>query len=127
MDNFKRAKYVITYLEQENKQLSDKQVLMEQELLKIKRQGDKVESSMQKEEAPVTLTPIEKEIEGDREIWLEIVNLHLEKLLQKANRENQIIKHMDYHYKTQNKICNMRVKQMKARLRQALKGKKRGG
>lgn len=29
MDNLARAKYVITYLEQENKKLSDKQVLME--------------------------------------------------------------------------------------------------
>ena len=79
---------------------------------------------MQEDEAPVTLTPIEKEIEGDREVWLERVNFHLEKLLKKANRDNQIIKHMAYHYKTQNKICNIRVKQMKARLRQALKGKK---
>ena len=36
MDNLWRAKYVITYLEQEKKQLSDKQVIMELELLKIK-------------------------------------------------------------------------------------------
>ena len=36
MDNLERAKYVITYLEQENKQLSDKQVLMELEMLKAK-------------------------------------------------------------------------------------------
>ena len=83
MDNLERAKYVITYLEQENKQLSDKQVLMELELFKIKRQSDK--------EAQVALTPIEKEIEDDRETWLERVNLHLEKLLQKANRNNQMI------------------------------------
>ena len=36
-EKLERAKYVITYLEQENKQLSDKQVLMELEMLKIKR------------------------------------------------------------------------------------------
>lgn len=36
MDNLERANYVITYLEQENKQLSDKKVLMELELLKVK-------------------------------------------------------------------------------------------
>ena len=41
---------------------------MELELLKIKWQGDKGESAMQKEEAPVTLTPIEKEIKDDRDI-----------------------------------------------------------
>jgi len=35
-----------------------------------------------------------------------------------------MIMHMAYHYKTQNKICNMRVKKMKARLRRALKEKK---
>ena len=70
------------------------------------------------------MTPIEKEIEDDREIWLERVNLHVDKLLQKANRDNQMIRHMVYHYGTRNKICNMRVKKMKARLRRALKGKK---
>jgi len=36
MENLERAKYIITYLEQENKQLSEKQVLMELELLKVK-------------------------------------------------------------------------------------------
>jgi len=72
-ENLERAKYVIKYLEQEKKQLSDKQVFMELELLKVKWQGDK--------EALVTLSPIEKGIEDDREIWLERVNFHLEKLL----------------------------------------------
>jgi len=62
MDKLKRAKYVITYLEQENKKLSDKQVPMELEMLKVKRQSSK--------EAQVTLTPLEKEIEDDIEIWL---------------------------------------------------------
>lgn len=41
MDNLARAKHAISYLELENKQLSDKQVLMQLELLKAKRQGDK--------------------------------------------------------------------------------------
>ena len=70
------------------------------------------------------MTPTEKEIEDDRETWLERVNLHLEKLLQKANRDNQMIRHMAHHYRTRNKICNRRVRNMKARLRRALKGKK---
>lgn len=35
-DNLERAKYVITYLEQEKKELSDKQVLVELEMLKMK-------------------------------------------------------------------------------------------
>lgn len=92
VDNLEWAKYVITYLEQEKNQLTDKQVLMELEMLKIKRQSGK--------EAQVTLTPIEQEIENDRATWLERVILHLEKLLQKANRDNQMIRHMAYHYRT---------------------------
>ena len=129
MENFMRAKHVISYLEQENKQLSDKQVLMELELLKAKRQGDKGKSIMQDEETPTTLTTkqrLEKEIEEDRETRLDRVNLHLEKLLRRVNRDNQIIRHMARHYRTRNKICNIRVKQMKTRIKQALKGKKEG-
>ena len=61
---------------------------MELELLKTKRQSDKGKSTIQEEEAPVTLTSIEKKIESDREIFLERVNFHLEKLLQRANRDN---------------------------------------
>lgn len=91
MENLERAKYVVTYLEQENKQLSDKKVLMELEMLKVKRQSCK--------EAQVTLTPVEKDIEDDRETWLERVKFHLETLLQKANRDNQMIIHMAYHYR----------------------------
>lgn len=73
------------------------------------------------------MTPIEKEIEDDRETWLERVNLHLEKLLRKAKRDNHMIRHMAYHYRTRNKICNGRVRKMKARLRWAFKGKKGEG
>ena len=43
----------------ENKQLEDKQSLMELEMLKLKKQND--------EEDHVTLTSIEREIENDKE------------------------------------------------------------
>ena len=76
--------------------MSDKQVLMELEVLKEKRQSDK--------EAHVTLTPIEQEIEKDRETWLERVNLNLEELIKKANMDNKMLRHMAYHYRTHNKI-----------------------
>lgn len=62
---------------------------MELGMLKVKRQSGK--------EAQVTLTPIGKYIEDDRENWLERVKLHLERLLQKANRDDQMIRHMAYH------------------------------
>ena len=89
---------------------------MELELLKIKRQSVK--------EANVTLTPIEQEIEQDKETWLERVDLHLEGLIEKANRDKKILRHMPYHDMIRNKIFNMRIRKLKARLRRALKGKK---
>ena len=49
---------------------------MELELLKKKRQSDK--------EAHVNLTPIEQEIEQDRETWLGRVNIYLEGLIEKV-------------------------------------------
>jgi len=61
---------------------------MELELLKAKRQGDKGKSVMQEEETPPTLTTkqrLEKEIEEDRETWLDRVNFHLDKFLQKPS------------------------------------------
>ena len=38
------------------------------------------------------MTPIEREIEADRETWLERVNIHLEKLLEKEKKENNMLR-----------------------------------
>ena len=70
----------------ENKHLEDKQSLMELEMLKLKKQND--------EEDHVTLTSIEQEIENDKESWLERENMHSEKLLEKANQEKKMLRHM---------------------------------
>ena len=35
-----------------------------------------------------------------------------------------MLRHMAYHYMTRNKICNMRIRKLKARLRKTLKRKK---
>lgn len=75
-------------------------------------------------EAHVPLTPIEKELENDRETWLDRVNIHLEGLIEKANRDKMMLRHMAYHYMTHKKICNMRIKKLKARLRRDLERKK---
>ena len=115
-DTLERAKFIIRYLKQENKQLSDKQVLMELEIVKENRQMAK--------EAHVKFTPIEQEIENDRETWLERVNIHLEGLIEKANIDKKMLRHMAYHYMTRNKICNIRKRKLKARLRKALRSKK---
>lgn len=69
-------------------------------------------------------TSIKQEIENDRETWLERVNIHLEKLFDKANKEKKMLRHMACHYLTWNKICNSRVKRLKAKLRRALRSKK---
>lgn len=116
-DKVARARYIINYQEQENKQLEDKQTQMELEMLKIQWQSNK--------EHQVPLTPIEQEVEHEREIRLERVNIHLEGLLKKANRDNKMLRHMAHHYLTQNRICNKRIKHLKERLRRALKGKKK--
>ena len=56
----------------------------------------------------ITLTSLEQEIEADQESWLERVNIHLEKLLDKANKEKNMLHHMAYHYLARNKICKTR-------------------
>ena len=66
--NLERAKWIINYLEQENKQLTDKQVLMELQMIKENQQKTK--------KAKVKMTSIEQEIENNRETWLERVNIH---------------------------------------------------
>ena len=44
------------------------------------------------------MTPLEQEIDADRESWLERENMHLEKLLEKSNKEKKMLWHMAYHY-----------------------------
>ena len=62
--------------------------------------------------------------ENDREYLLEKVNMHLERSLEKANKEKNTLRHMAYHYLTRNKICNVRTKRLKAKLKRALRAKK---
>ncbi len=70
------------------------------------------------------MTPVEKEIEADNESWLERTNRHLEKLLEKANKEKMMLRHTAYHYLARNKICKARIRTLKAKLRRNLKRKK---
>ena len=44
------------------------------------------------------MTSIEREIEADRVTWLERVNIHLEKMLAKENKENNMLRNMKNHY-----------------------------
>jgi len=45
-------------------------------------------------------------------------------ILEKENKEKKILRHMVYHYLTQNKICKTRVKRLMAKLKRDLRSKK---
>lgn len=56
---------------------------------------------------------LKKALQGDnqdKEYWLNRVNEHLNKLLEKENRDNQFLRHMAHHYQAQNMITNVKVK-----------------
>lgn len=72
----------------------------------------------------VKLTSLEQEIEADSESWLEGENMHLEKLLDKANKYKKMLQHMAYQYLVRNKICKTRIRSLKAKLRKTLRSKK---
>jgi len=50
------------------------------------------------------------EVNEDREYWLNKVNDYLEKLLDKANEDNQLLRHMAHYYQTRNMISNIKLK-----------------
>lgn len=63
----------------------------------------------------------------DKEYWLNRVNQHLGKLLEKANRDNKFLRHMVHHYQAQNMIANVKVKKLENKLKEAKKDQKYGG
>lgn len=87
--DLERAKWIINYLEQQEKQLEKKQTMMELQTIRENRRMEK--------RRKIKLTSLEREIEADRESWLERVNVHLEKLLDKANKEKNTLSHVAYH------------------------------
>ena len=64
---------------------------------------------------PGDMTPFE------REIWLTRVNIHLEKILAKENKDKDMLRHMKNHYWAHTHVCKATIKILKARLRRALK------
>jgi len=70
------------------------------------------------------LTPLEQEIEVDRESWLERENMHLEKMVEKANKEKKMLRRMAYHYLARNKFCKARIRTLRAKFRKTLRRKK---
>jgi len=114
--DLERAKWIINFLEQENKQLEDKHAIMELQTIRENRKVAKIRK--------IKMTSIEKEIEANRESWLERVNIHLEKMIDKANKEKKMMHYMAYHYLARNRICKTRINVLKAKLKRALRAKK---
>ena len=69
----------------------------------------------------IEITTLEQEINNDRESWLDQVNLHLEKLLEKANRDKTILRRMACHYRARNMSAKARIRSLKAKLSKATK------
>ena len=67
---------------------------------------------------------MEQEINNDCESWLEQINIHLERLLEKANRDKTILRRMVYHYMARNMSTKARIRSLKAKLSKATKEEK---
>ena len=65
------------------------------------------------------MTSLEQEIEADHETWLGRVNINFEKLLEKANKEKNMLRHMANHYWARNHVCKERIKILKAKMKKA--------
>ena len=51
--------------------------------------------------------------------------MHLEELLDKADRDNALLRHMDFHYRVRNMSSRARIRSLKAKLKRAMKKQKR--
>ena len=111
--DLERAKWNMKYLEQRNKQLEDQQAIMELQNIREHRQAT--------QRRRVELTSLEQEINEDREANLERVNMNLERLLDKANKDHALMRHMAFHYRARNMSAKAWIKSLKAKLSKATK------
>ena len=61
-----------------------------------------------------------REINENKEFWLDKVNSHLKNLLKKAKRDNKFQRHMATHFYTRNQISKVKIKQLKKILQETL-------
>jgi len=111
-----RAKWNMKYLEQRNKQLEDQQAIMELQNIHEHRHAA--------QRRRVELTSLEQEINEDREANLERVNMHLERLLDKADKDLALLRHMALHYSARNMSTKARIKSLKVKLNKATRESK---
>ena len=104
------AQWTITYLEQRNKQLEEEKALDElwrirsDRVLNRRRPGDP--------------------LPADRESMLIQENVHLERLLAKANQEKKLLRNMKNHYWARMHVCKAKMKMFQRRLSEALRRRK---
>ena len=67
---------------------------------------------------------MEQEINANRESWVERVNIHLERKLEKVINEKNMLRNFSYHYLSQNLVCQARIRNLKAKLKRASGRKK---
>lgn len=72
----------------------------------------------------IEFTTLEQVINDDRESWLEIINIHLERLLEKAHRDKALLRHMAFHYGAHNMSSKARIRSLKEKLRKVTKKQK---
>jgi len=72
----------------------------------------------------VELTYLEQEINEDWEANLERVNMHLERLLDKVDKDLALLRHMASHYRARNMSAKARIKSLKAKLRKTTRREK---
>jgi len=107
--NLERAKWIIKYLEQRNKQLEDQETIMELRNIRENQQTAK--------RRKVKFTTLEQEINVDCESWLE-------RMLEKAINEKNMFRNMAYHYLLRNMVCQGRIRNLKAKLKKRSRRKK---
>ena len=87
----------MNYLEWRNKHLEDQQMIMELQNIR--------ENHQVAQRKRIELTSLEQEISEYRESNLERINIHLERLLDKADKDHTLLRHMAFHYMARNKVC----------------------
>ena len=105
------AKWTINYLGQRNKQLEEEKEL--DELWRIRSNQDL------NRRRPGDLWP------RDRESRLISSNVHLQQLLERANREKRFLRHMKDHYWARMHVCKAKMKILQRKLSEARRRKKK--
>ena len=72
----------------------------------------------------IEFTSLEQQVIDDHESVLERVNMHLENMLNKADEDNALLRHMARHYRARNLSLRAQIRSLKAKLRKATRREK---